>query len=101
MDKFKKIFILSLLAILPLFWSCRTNSAASRQKQVEKQREEKDKEVLKQYNQAVEKHMKNQTKETRKRMKKTKDKSEKSGTIKKQCFIKKWFGPKDKSCPKS
>jgi len=101
MKYISRIVLLSIILSLPLLWSCRTNSAASRQKQIEKQREEKDKQAIKQYNEAVERHLKNQTKKTRKRMEENKTKSEKAGLSKKSCFLKKWFGSKDKSCPKS
>ncbi len=92
-----------LLIMLPVFFACRTNSSASRQKQVENQREEKDKEVEKQYNNAKEKHFKNQTRDTRKRMKTNKSNAVQSGYAKKRpCFLKRWFGKKaPNTCPKS
>jgi len=97
----KKILIL-LICILPLFYCCRTNSAAKRQNQVEKQREEKDKQAGKMYEEGMEKHLKNQTRQTRSRMNANKNKSEKNSYYKKECFLKRWFTAKPpNTCPKS
>ena len=97
----KKILFL-LVCILPLFFGCRTNSASQRQNQVEKQREEKDRQAAKMYEEGKEKHLKYQTKQTRKRMKVNKDKSDKSSYYPKEFFLKRWFSRKPpKTCPKS
>jgi len=97
----KKILFL-LVCIIPFFYSCRTNSASQRQKQVEKQREEKDREAIKLYEDGKEKHLKNQSKETRNRMKVNKDKSIKTSYVKKDFFLKRWFTRKPpNTCPKS
>lgn len=101
--KIGKILGIIFLLSLTVFYSCRTNSSASRQKQVENQREEKDRQVEKQYNEAKEKHLKNQTRETRKRMKSNKSNAIHSGYAKKRpFFLKRWFGKKaPNTCPKS
>ncbi len=96
-----KICLFLFVFLLPFFYSCRSSSSASRQKQVEHQREEKDKEALKMYNKAKEKHLKNQSRQTRRQMKINKMKSENSSNVKKECFLKRWFGKKPNSCPKS
>ena len=83
----KKILFL-LVCIIPLFYSCKTNSASQRQKQVENQREEKDREAQKLYEEGKEKHLKNQSKKTRNSMKINKDKSVKTSYIKKSFFLK-------------
>ncbi|NVN95103.1 MAG: hypothetical protein HXX18_07470 [Bacteroidetes bacterium] len=96
-----KKFILILICLIPLINSCRTNSASQRQNQVEKQREEKDRQAEKLYEEGKEKHLKNQTKDTRIRMKANKEKSSKASYIKKECFLKRWFSHKPNTCPKS
>jgi hypothetical protein len=98
-----KILTVLFIFVLPLFFGCRTNSSSQRQKQVENQRLEKDKEAESLYNKAKEKHLKNQTRQTRKQMKSNRGSAEKSGYAKKKaCFIKRWFTKKPKNtCPKS
>ncbi len=87
---------------MPLFLGCRTNSAAQRQNQVEKQREEKDRQAVKMYEEGKSKHLKNQTKQTRSRMKANKENSDKASYYKKKCFLKRWFTKKaPNTCPKS
>lgn len=102
-NKIGKLLGFIFLLMLTVFFSCRTNSSTSRQKQVENQREEKDRQVEKQYNDAKEKHLKNQTRETRKRMKSNKVNAVQSGYAKKKpFFLKRWFGKKaPNTCPKS
>jgi type II secretory pathway component PulJ len=102
-NNIRKIITVLMIFSLPLFFSCRTNSSAQRQKQVENQREEKDKEAERLYSNAKEKHLKNQTRQTRKQMKSNRGNAEKSGYAKKKpCFIKRWFTKKPKNtCPKS
>ena len=96
----KKIMIILLVA-LPLCWGgCRSNSAASRQHQVEKQREEKDKEANKMYEEGKERHLKNQSAKTKNNMKANKAKSDKKSYVKKPCFLKRWFSRKPNTCPK-
>ena len=97
----KKIMFL-MICMMPLFFGCRTNSASQRQNQVEKQREEKDRQAEKMYEEGKEKHLKHQTKETRNRMKANKDKSDKASYYQKECFLKRWFTRKPpNTCPKS
>ena len=96
----RSIIILMLL-VIPLFYSCRTNSASQRQHQVEKQREDKEKEAHNLYEEGKEKHLKLQTKTTRKRMDEMKNKSETTRYNKKPCFLKRWFTRKPKSCIKT
>ncbi len=93
----KKVLFL-FLCILPLFFGCRTNTASQRQHQVETQKEENDRQAKKMYEEGKAKHLNNQTKETRSRMKLNKEKSEKASYYKKECFIKRWFKRKPKSC---
>ena len=99
----RKILLIAFCLFISLiFIECKTNSSASRQKQVEKQREQKDEEVFDAYNNAKEKHLKNQSRETRKRMKKNEKKSGEKGYLpKKECFLKRWFSRKPNTCPKS
>jgi hypothetical protein len=47
-NKIGKLLGFIFLLMLTVFFSCRTNSSTSRQKQVENQREEKDRQVEKQ-----------------------------------------------------
>lgn len=97
----KKRFLVLLICILPLFFCCRTNSAAQRQNQVEKQREEKDKQAERLYEEGKDRHMKNQSKKTKDLMKASKEKSVKASYYKKQCFLKRWFTRKPKTCSQS
>jgi hypothetical protein len=96
-----KKLIIFLICIIPLFYACRTNTASQRQRQVENQREDNEKEAHKLYEDGVEKHIKNQTKTTRKRMDEMKNKSETTRYTKKPCFLKRWFSRKPKTCVKS
>lgn len=101
--KFNRIITIFLVIIIPLFFACRSSSSAQRQKQVENQREEKDREAEKLYSEAQKKHLKNQTRSTRKRMNTNTDNSQRTGySKKKSCFIVRWFSKKPKNtCPKS
>ncbi|MCX6233028.1 MAG: hypothetical protein NTZ33_15985 [Bacteroidetes bacterium] len=93
-----KWLIILLIFFIPVFLSCRSNSAAQRQQQVEKQREDNEKDAHKMYEEGKEKHLSYQTKKTRKRMDEMKNKSETTRYNKKDCFLKRWFTRKPKTC---
>ncbi|MFZ4401322.1 MAG: hypothetical protein ACOYO1_14885 [Bacteroidales bacterium] len=96
----KKILFL-LVFVMPLFFSCKTNSASHRQNMVEKQRNEKDEQAKRLYEEGKERHLKFQSRKTADSMKANKNKSEKSSYYKKPCFLKRWFTHKPNTCPKS
>jgi F0F1-type ATP synthase membrane subunit b/b' len=94
----QKKIIIFIIFLIPFFYACRTNSASQRQHQVEKQREDNEKEAHNLYEEGKEKHLQHQTKSTRKRMQEMKNKSETTRYNKKPCFLKRWFTRKPKTC---
>ena len=78
-----KIFIYGwIVTFLPIFCSFVPQEARVNQKKIERQREKKQKESIKQYEQAVKRHYDNQSKATKKTMKQTKKESKNATPIK-------------------
>jgi len=96
--------ITNLLIFLILFFStaayqgCKTASKSQSAEQTEQKQKQRQKEEDAKYKKALKKHMKNQTRETRKRMRKNKKFAQKNTNIKKECFLKRWFGKKKGAC---
>lgn len=89
----KHILILFLLAgfLLLISPSCRSTYGSKKQRQTEKLQEQRKRETMEQYEQAVKRHQSIQTKETRKRLKKNEKEAKRKATDRKQFFLFRWF----------
>mgnify|MGYP001283587097 FL=1 len=93
----KKHILLVLFALLPLALltgGCHSSYGTRKQKEVARIQEERKKEAVKQYNEAVRRHQSIQTKETRKRMKMNEREASRKSKGKKVFFLKRWFSKK-------
>jgi hypothetical protein len=96
--------ITNLLIFLILFFStsafqgCKTASKSQSAEQTELRQKQRQKEEDAKYKKAVKQHMKDQTRETRKRMKQNRKSAQKNTNVKKECFLKRWFGKKKGAC---
>lgn len=91
-------FLLSLFIIITLP-ACKTEQEKQAAK-IEKTEKMKKKQGEKQYEKDQKRHMKIQDKETRKRMKKSKSKMMDQTYVKKRSCWSRFFGKRDKTCPK-
>jgi uncharacterized protein HemX len=95
------ILIMFVLALNISFESCSKFQQSKRQetqrrKQFEKDKKKKDKEAEQAYQDALNRHYAMQDQGTKKMMRQTARKSQQLGEHKKECFIKRWFTPKQK-----
>lgn len=96
--------LLTLLIILSLplsFNSCSKYQMMryqekQRHKKTEKEKEKKEREAQMAYDEAIQKHYSMQDQSTKKMMKQTARKSYNHNYNKKECFLKRWFTPKQK-----
>ncbi|HRY99164.1 MAG TPA: hypothetical protein P5550_08945 [Bacteroidales bacterium] len=88
------VFVLCLLALM-LAGSCRSSYGTRKQREVAKIQEERKKETLKQYEDAVKRHKSIQTKETRQRIERNQREARRKSEGRKTFFLVRWFS-KDK-----
>jgi 3-hydroxy-3-methylglutaryl CoA synthase len=84
------VILLCLLALV-LAGSCRSSYGTRKQREVAKMQEERKKETLKQYEDAVKRHKSIQTKETRKRLERNERDAQRKTQGRKTFFLKRWF----------
>ena len=97
----KFILILFVLSLIATTESCSKFQQSKRQetqrrKQLEKDKKKKEKEAEQAYADAINRHYAMQDQSTKKMMRQTARKSEQASEHKKQCFIVRWFSPKQK-----
>ena len=96
--KLKSFLFICIVCFLSFFVisGCKSYQASKSQKQIEKTKAERKKEVELQYQDAVKRHQDIQSKETRKRMKQTQKRADKINQPKKKgFFLIRWFGKKN------
>lgn len=89
----KRLLIVIMIGLFTLVGTggCKSSYSSRKQKEVAKVRQQRKKEAMKQYEDAVKRHRSIQTKETRKRIRKNEKEAKRKSQGRRKFFLFRWF----------